>query len=164
MIALPTLADKILRLKNSRNPLRRTHVITLMGATIAMQPTFAREIEDMIRLRQSGTLPESEISRLWQEAIGQEFDLFEYFTLMGGAAEERPTQKQELADLRRIASRGVISNEEYREISAALEAGEFSGVSRAVQNRLQDLLFAPPAPEPLGTSAQAEEPRKVGQF
>lgn len=69
-ILLLTLAEKILYLKKAQAewgsvadvPARRVTVITIMGATELKRPTIAQEIEDMVKLRQSGILSETELA------------------------------------------------------------------------------------------------------
>src|SRR5687767_4276604 len=118
-IYLPTLAEKMLRLKKVKvdegeitdSVIRRTNVITLMGGTVYKKPTLAREMEEMKQLRDSGSIPDHEMLELWQEAIRREdLDQFESVTIMGGAGEEAPSRKEELKDLDRIVARGVISS------------------------------------------------------
>src|SRR5687767_5093083 len=117
-ILLPTLAEKILRLKKAAQDdddlpdaaIRRTNVITLMGGTIYKTPTHAREIEQMRHLRDSGSISEQELSQFWEEVIRRDdLDHFESLTVMGGAGYEAPSRKEELKDLDRIASRGIIT-------------------------------------------------------
>ncbi|MCI0417091.1 hypothetical protein L0222_30340 [bacterium] len=129
-ILLPTLAEKIVRLKKARTDygeitdsvIRRTNVITLMGGTIYKAPTLAKEIEQMKQLKDSGSISEGEMFQLWQEAIRREdMDVFESLTIMGGCGDEGPDKKEELKDLARIAARGVISAGEYQEFRDLLE-------------------------------------------
>jgi len=129
-IILPTLAEKIVRLKKAKadygeitdSVIRRTNVITLMGGTVYKVPTLAKEIEQMKQLKDSGSISEAEMFQLWQEAIRrEELDVFESLTIMGGCGEEAPAKKEELKDLDRIAARGVISAGEHAEFRELLE-------------------------------------------
>jgi hypothetical protein len=85
-ILLPTLAEKIVRLKKAKTDygeitdsvIRRTNVITLMGGTVYKAPTLAKEIEQMKQLKDSGGISDTEMIQLWQEAIRREdLDVFE---------------------------------------------------------------------------------------
>ncbi|HEY4492903.1 MAG TPA: hypothetical protein VI958_12950, partial [Acidobacteriota bacterium] len=82
-IYLPTLAEKMLRIKKVRAEdlpddylFRRANVITFQAGTVFKRPTLAREIEEMMRLRE--VLSEKEARGLWQEAMQTEdLDQFE---------------------------------------------------------------------------------------
>jgi len=152
-ILLPTLAEKILYLNQTQAewgsvadvPARRVTVITVMGATELKRPTMAQEIEDMVKLRQSGILSETELARLWHEAVKRDdIDALETFTLMGGVGEAKPSAKDELKDLKRIATRGFISPHEFHELQATLQENAFPEMRMSlVQQRLQTLLSPP---------------------
>ena len=147
-ILLPTLAEKIVRLKKARQDygeitdavIRRTNVITVMGGTVYKVPTIAQEIEQMKQLKDSGSIPEKEMFDLWQEAIRREdLDLFESLTIMGGAGHEAPGRKEELKDLERIAGRGIINGQEHEDFRSLLQRNSAGG-SEQVQDRLLRLL------------------------
>jgi hypothetical protein len=148
-IALPTLAEKIIRLKKARQDygeitdavVRRTNVITVMGGTVYKPPTLAKEIERMKQLKESGSIPEKEMMQLWQEAIRREdMDLFEALTIMGGVGEEYPSMKEELKGLDLICSRGIISTEERDDLRDLLEKKQ-SFRSDEMQKQLHELLW-----------------------
>jgi hypothetical protein len=129
-ILLPTLAEKIVRLKKAKadygeitdSVIRRTNVITLMGGTIYKAPTLAKEIEQMKQLKDSGGISDAEMIQLWQEAIRREdLDVFESLTIMGGCDYEPPGKKEELKDLDRIVTRGIISTADHAEFRELLE-------------------------------------------
>jgi hypothetical protein len=162
-ILLPTLAEKIARLKKVREDegeitdavIRRTNVITVMGGTAYKIPTIAQEIEQMKQLKDSGSIPEQEMFELWQEAIRREdLDLFESLTIMGGAANEVPGRKEELKDLERIATRGIINGRELEDFRALLQKN-VTGGTEEMQNRLLRLL------RPVSSGPAAIEAPKV---
>jgi hypothetical protein len=162
-IALPTLAEKIARLKKVKQEegeitdavIRRTNVITVMAGTAYKVPTLAQEIEQMKQLKDSGSIPEREMYELWQEAIRREdLDQFESLTIMGGAAQEVPGRKEELKDLERIAMRGIITAEELEDFRSLLQKDSGGGNER-VQERLLRLL------QPVSSLPPAVEPPKV---
>ena len=147
-ILLPTLAEKIVRLKKARQDygeitdavIRRTNVITVMGGTVYKAPTLAKEIEQMKELKDSGSISEQEIFHLWQEAIRcEDMDVFESLTIMGGAGEEAPERKEELKDLDRITARGVITPQERDGFRALLDQNHTAG-SEEVQQKLLGLV------------------------
>ncbi len=147
-ILLPTLAEKIVRLKKAKadygeitdSVIRRTNVITLMGGTVYKFPTLAKEIEQMKQLKDSGSISEAEMYQLWQEAIQREdLDVFESLTIMGGAGEERPGKKEELKDLDRIAARGIISGQEHQEFRDLLEM-KSSLSNHELQQKLSNMI------------------------
>jgi hypothetical protein len=147
-IYLPTLAEKMLRLKKVKveegkitdSVIRRTNVITLMGGTIYKKPTLAREMEEMKQLKDSGSISDDEMLELWQEAIRREdLDQFESVTIMGGAGEEAPSRKEELKDLDRIVARGVISSRERDELRSLLDKSVTTS-NEEVQQRLFSLM------------------------
>ena len=152
-ILLPTLAEKIVRLKKAKTDygeitdsvIRRTNVITLMGGTIYKAPTLAREIEQMKQLKDSGSISDNEMIQLWQEAIRREdLDVFESLTIMGGCGDEPPGKKEELKDLDRIVARGIISAAEHAEFRELLERKQ-SISNEDLQQRL--LRLTQPSPE-----------------
>jgi hypothetical protein len=152
-ILMPTLAEKILYLKRARAewgsmadiPQRRTTFITLMGGTEMKWPTMAQEIEDMVKLRQSGALPEAELAQLWREVIRRgDTDSIETFTLMGWTGEGKPSIKDELKDLKRIAARGFLSPQEVHELEALIKGDYFPEMrTPLLQQRLHALLATP---------------------
>lgn len=155
-ILLPTLAEKILRMKKAKQDdgeitdavVRRTNVITVMGGTSYKFPTLAKEIEQMRHLKDSGGIPENEIYELWQEAIRREdLDLFESLTIMAAAEYESPGRKEELKDLERIAAHGIITGQEHDEFRALIERN-FSSSSEEIQQKLLRMLH-PGSTEPL---------------
>lgn len=157
-ILLPTLAEKILRLKKAKTDygeitdsvIRRTNVITLMGGTVYKAPTLAREIEQMKQLKDSGSISDAEMIQLWQEAIRREdLDVFESLTIMGGCGDEPPTKKEELKDLDRIVARAIISPAEHAEFRQLLEKKQ--GISH---EDLQQKLLRLTQPFPEFTSAK----------
>ena len=157
LILLPTLAQKIMRLKQAKaehgeindSVIRRTNVITVMAGTAYRLPTIAQEIEDMKQLKDSGSIPQSELIELWREAITREdMDQFESLTLMGGAGEEAPSRKKELKDLDRIAARGVISARERDELRGLLEKNAIASGSEQRQETLRSLMEPVPAYAP----------------
>jgi hypothetical protein len=152
-ILLPTLAEKIVRLKKAKTDygeitdsvIRRTNVITLMGGTVYKAPTLAKEIEQMKQLKDSGGISDAEMLQLWQEAIRREdLDVFESLTIMGGCGDEPPGKKEELKDLDRIATRGIISAGEHAELRELLEKKQLIG-SEDLQQKL--LRMTQPSPE-----------------
>jgi hypothetical protein len=152
-ILLPTLAEKIVRLKKAKvdygeitdSVIRRTNVITLMGGTVYKAPTLAKEIEQMKQLKDSGSISEAEMIQLWQEAIRREdLDVFESLTIMGGCGDEPPNRKEELKDLDRIAARGIISAAERTELRALLEKNLHAGSEELQEKLLRMVQPSPP--------------------
>ncbi len=162
-ILLPTLAEKMLRIKKVKTDtgeitdavIRRTNVITLMGGTTYRKPTLAREIEEMKEIKESRSIPESEMIDLWQEVLRREdMDLFESLTIMGGCGDDVPGLKVQLKDLNRIASRGIISSDEKKELRALLE-GTDTARPDAVQEKLRSMLLPVTDPLPAPASSKA---------
>lgn len=154
-VLMPTLAEKIMRLREAKresktvssdNLARRTNVITFQGATVFQLPTFAREIEEMIQLRECGMMPDQELLELWQEAASREdFDILDTLTVMAGATEERPSRKQEIEGLHRLVLKGIITSEEYRELKQFIEAKGDADLRVELQERLRQRIV-PSAP------------------
>lgn len=168
-ILMPTLAEKILTLKETRaewgpdlaSPIRRTTIITIMGGTGLKYPTIAREIESMMELRQSGALSDAEIFRLWQEVVRlSDIDAMDTFTLMGGTGEEMPSLKDELRDLERIAAKGLLTLQEFHDIHHAL-SGELPSESRAsfLQQKIRALLSPAARPNQYTTNPVKDRDR-----
>lgn len=159
-ILLPTLAEKIIRVKKAKDQygeindsvVRRTNVITLMGGTVMKSPTLASEIEEMVNLRDSGMVSEGELLDLWREVIKRDdLDILETLSIMGGTGEEKPSKKEEMDSLKRIAGRGLISSEELEDLKEMLSSGSSKTV--AVQERLRSLVL------PRAVSQQSLETR-----
>ncbi len=156
-ILMPTLAEKIIFLKRIKkeqgsdleNVSRRTNVITLMGATLTKMPTIGREIEELFNLRESEMMSDEELIQLWREVLEKDdFDVIENITIMGGAGDEMPGKKEEMASLNRLVLRGILSGEEAESMKEAIESKNFSGLkSQSFQDKIRNLLI----PEPLYT-------------
>jgi hypothetical protein len=155
-ILLPTLAEKMLRIKKARTQdfpedylIRRAHVITFQGGTAFKLPTLAREIEEMLKLRE--VLSEEEAYSLWQEAAQtDDLDQFEMFTVMAGAAEEAPSVKEEMKELERLVLKGLLSKEEVEALRATMK-GDPSAATRTdlVREKIKNLLM--PASVPISS-------------
>jgi hypothetical protein len=161
VILLPTIAEKMIRIKKhdsnpSDYPLeRRTNVITVMGGTDWTKPTIAREIEEMIQLRNSGAISDEEVSHYWKRAMEEpDMDVFETITLMGGAGENGPSREVEWKAMERLCLMGMVSPDELEEFRKMLD-GSFSK-SRAgfLQDKIRELLQPSeiPARLPLSSS------------
>jgi hypothetical protein len=154
-IPMPTLAEKIIYLHRMKqehadyleNAIRRTNVITLMGATLVKVPTIGKEIEDLFNLRESRMMSNEELSELWWRALEKDnLDVIEYVTIMGGAGDEMPDKKEEIAAIAQLVLRGVLSGEEAESIKEAIKSEDYSGMkSISIQDKIRNLLI-PPAP------------------
>ena len=147
-ILLPTLAEKIIRIKKVKDQygeindsvVRRTNVITLMGGTAMKSPTLASEIEEMVKLRDSGMVSEGELLELWGEVMKRDdLDILETLSIMGATEEDKPSLKEEIQSLTYIAGRGLISAQELEDLKLMLDRGASKPVP--VQERLRSLLF-----------------------
>jgi hypothetical protein len=168
-IFLPTLAEKMLRLRKSRTQalpedylIRRANVITFQGGTVLKKPTLAREIEESMRLRE--TLSDEEYRTLWQEAVqSDDLDQFEMFTVMGGAAEETPSVKEEIRDLERLVLKGYLSKDEVEELRAMIKGEGFSkSRTELIQEKMRNLLL-PAASYSLPSSSLPVSNQKASQ-
>lgn len=156
-ILLPTLAEKMLRLRKARAEdlpdeylIRRANVITFQAGTVFKRPTLAREIEEMTRLRE--VLSEQEARALWQEAIQtDDLDQFEMLTIMGGSGDDPPSVKEEIKDLERLVVKGYLTKEEVEELRSAIKGQAFSASrTELVQEKIRNLLL-PATPAPLSS-------------
>jgi hypothetical protein len=151
-IKMPTLAEKIItwrRLRkehgaNLENAARHTHVITFIGGTITKIPTLGREIEELFQLRESGMMSNDELSELWYEVLEGSIDVIENLTIMGGAGDETPNKKEEIAAIDRLILTGILSGEEAQELKNAIESKNFIGFkSEIIQKKIRNLLLPP---------------------
>jgi hypothetical protein len=157
-IKMPTLAEKIVRLHRMKlekgsasDVVRRTNVITLMGGTAFKHPTVAREIEEMCRLRDSGLISDSQLRDLWHDVIRTgTVDIFETFTMMGGAASEMPGRKEELKALDHLALKGILSASEAADLRRIIQGEDFiEHRDLQIQQKLRLLLLPPGAEDPV---------------
>jgi hypothetical protein len=171
-IYLPTMAERILRLKQAGDwgtggppTITRTTAITLMGATVWKPPTIAREIEEMIKLRESGAIPDAELLRLWQEVIRRgDFDMFETYTFMGGAGEEQPESEEEINDLERLAAKGLLSVEELVGLRQLIEGESLPHMRvNLIQQRIRTLLLPPATSRGYTTNPLETSPLVTGE-
>lgn len=151
-IFLPTIAEKMMRIKKhdaspSSYPLeRRANIITFMGGTDYCKPTIAREIEEMVQLRDSNAISGEELLHYWRRAMEeQDLEIFDTITIMGGAGEQKPGRKEELKAMERLCLKGVVSSEELKVFESMLH-GEFSEKSGFLQTKLRELLQPPAIP------------------
>lgn len=160
VIYLPTIAEKMMRIKKhdatpASYPLeRRANVITFMGDTSYRQPTIAREIEEMIQLRDSNAISNEEVPHYWKRAMEEkDLDVFETITIMGGAGEEKPGRKEELKAMERLCLKGVVSSEELQDFENML-SGEFPKAKIGfLQTKLRELLQPPAIPSRLSENS-----------
>ena len=157
-IILPTIAEKMMRIKKIKaeygeindSVIRRTNVITIMAGTVMKTPTLAKELEGMIQLRSSGAISAAEWNSIFHEALRRDdLDQFEALTLWGGFDEERPNLKEELKDLRMLASRGLISASEADELEKMLRV---EPSTHQIQQKVNDLLLRSPETSSLAAS------------
>ena len=150
-IALPTIAEKMMRIKkhdaNPSYPLeRRANIITFMGGTAYIKPTMAREIEEMVQLRDSNAISNEELLHYWKRAIEeQDLEIFDTITIMGGAGEEKPGRRAELKAMERLCLKGLVSSEELETFESMLH-GEFPEKVDFLQRKLRELLQPPELP------------------
>jgi hypothetical protein len=149
-IKLPTLAEKIIRIGKAKqegrelnDAIRRTNVITVMGGTSFKLPTIAQEVEEMFQLRDSAVFTAEELDELWQETIRQDtIDILETFTVMGGAGEELPSRKEEVAAFERLLMKGILLPEELADLKSLLQSASSAPVrALQVQEKLRSLLL-----------------------
>lgn len=147
---LPTLAEKMMRLWKAKSTpgsgddsaVRRTNVITLMAGTVYKQPELGREMEDMMKLMDSGLIPEAELIDLFREALQREdLDQFESMTIMGYAGDERPSVKEEISALHNMATKGFISGSELKDLESIIRKDELPLLRKEeIHRRLRSML------------------------
>lgn len=157
-IMLPTLAEKIRYIKSvldqygkvSDFNLRHTQVISFMGGGAVVEPTIAREIEEMVQLRESGLLSANEFQELWKEAITHsDIDVIDKVSIFGGCGEVIQPRKAEVHDLERIAAKGIISHDELDEMTQILKGKPSASARRNfLQEKLRSIFFPMTSDEP----------------
>jgi hypothetical protein len=149
-ILMPTIAEKIIYLNRMKNrsdsdeKIRRTHVITMMGATVLKFPTLGREIKEMIELRESGMFTDEQLADLWREVLQMDdLDTFEFFTLMGGAGDEYPNKGEDVAALKKLLIMGIINQDELNQFEAMIRGKDYSFRELPALDKFREILLPP---------------------